>query len=109
MGLRDYKIDIKSNRNILALLILVLISLMLWILVSFTCAFFAALLLACMIWNIEARYTLMAALSLICVSAVILAFNQYKTGELVATWGFFLFAVGVTLALARLLRRPVED
>ncbi|MBN1288174.1 MAG: hypothetical protein JXA49_00860 [Actinobacteria bacterium] len=108
MSLRDYKLDIKSNKNTLSILVITVLSLMLWILVSFTCAFFTALLLTCVIWNIEARYPLTAGLVFICAASIILAFNQHRTGDLIASWGFFFFAAAVIIALIRLLLRPVE-
>ena len=109
MGIRDYKLNIRENKNMLGLIALAIVFPILWVLASFTCAFFTTFLIACLIWRVEVKYPLYTALVLTCISSVIMAFKQYDAGDLIATWGFFFFAVGVTLAHLRLLRKPVED
>lgn len=109
MSIRDYRLNIRINKNAFALILLAAVIPALWVLVSFTCAFFTAFLIACLAWGIEVKYPLYAAIALLCTSAVILAFKQIDAGNLVAAWGFFFFAVGVVLALLRLLKKPIED
>lgn len=99
----------ESRRNLLSWGILLVLFLLLAILVSVTSAIVISLLITAVLLDMDSKIPLGIALVLLLVSALMLVVNQQGAAEVLASWAYYFFGIGVIILLIDYVRGCREE